>query len=479
MEDQSLEYKSIWKDQYLCQICSFANSSGGRLLVGVRDDGAPVGLREKEIERLLADIPSKIKSSLDVVANVKLVEIEGVPVIEINVEQSHYPVNYNGEYYLRLGNTTQKLHGRQLTDFLNKKSGLLWDAQPVFDIPVSKFDSLSFEIFKREALRKQRLDKADLDISNEELLDHLNLLVDGKPKRAAVMLFYNQPGRLVVGSYLKIGKFDAKGELLYQDVLEGSLMRIADRALELIYTKYLVAKITYEKDVRVETYPYPREAVREALYNAICHNRYADSIPIQVRVNHDSLVVYNNGRLPYDWTTETLMREHPSRPYNPSIANAFYRAGYIENWGRGIKKICEQCREHGIPNPEFSALGDSLIVRFVNVDAESTSDSSTSGASTSGASTSGTSTSGKSTSGRETTAEPKKSDPVVLLKELRKHDYISQKELAKVLGISYSSVQRTLYGLAEQGVVTRIGNKRSAKWEINEQNYARIFGKDE
>lgn len=81
-----------------------------------------------------------------------------------------------------------------------------------------------------------RMEKADLDITNDELMDHLDLLVDGKLKRAAVMLFYRRPGRIITGSYVKIGKFGEGSDLQYQDMVEGSLFHIADRVIDLIYT---------------------------------------------------------------------------------------------------------------------------------------------------------------------------------------------------------------------------------------------------
>ena len=76
--------------------------------------------------------------------------------------------------------------------------------------------------------------------------------------------------------------------------MEGSLFNIADKVIDLIYTKYLKAKITYEHDVRVETYPFPREGVREAIYNALGHNNYAASIPIQIRIEDDAMYISNN-----------------------------------------------------------------------------------------------------------------------------------------------------------------------------------------
>ncbi len=68
--------------------------------------------------------------------------------------------------------------------------------------------------------------------------------------------------------------------------------------------------------------------------------------------------------LPQGWTVEPLTETHRSIPYNPTIANAFYRAGYIESWGRSIQKVLESCKELGSPAPEYSVSGDGLTVKF-------------------------------------------------------------------------------------------------------------------
>lgn len=139
------------------------------------------------------------------------------------------------------------------------------------------------------------------------------------------------------------------------------MILIADRVVELIYLKYLKATISYDKEIRIETYPFPRDGVREAVFNALIHCNWADSIPIQIRIEDDAMYISNCCILPSDWTTETLMERHKSRPYNPDIANTFFRAGYVETWGRGIQKICEACQKHGIPEPEYSVLGGILL----------------------------------------------------------------------------------------------------------------------
>lgn len=442
-ESQNIEYKESWRDEYLKWVCGFANAQGGTIYIGIDDTGNVVEM--KNVKKLMEDIPNKIQSGLGIIAEVNKLTKDGLDYIEIRVEPSSYPVNYHGEYHYRSGATKQQLHGVALTEFIREKTGLLWDAVPVDNIDIGDLDRDSIEIFKREAVRKKRMTKEDLDIPDDELMDHLDLLENGKLKRAAVMLFYRKPGRIVTGCYVKVGKFGEGSDLQYQDTVEGSLFNIADKVIDLIYMKYLKAKITYEHDVRVETYPFPREGVREAIYNALGHNNYAASIPIQIRIEEDAMYISNNCILPEDWTVDTLMKPHKSKPFNPSIANVFYRAGYIEAWGRGIQKICESCQELGTSDPEYIVQGNDITVKFFALESAKISDS-------------------KVPKYQPDTLDDTLAERILAL--LMTNPNITQTKLAECLKVSVPSVKRSMKTLSDSGEIVRKGGKRYGYWEI-------------
>ncbi|MDR2652226.1 MAG: ATP-binding protein [Prevotellaceae bacterium] len=106
-EQQIIEYKSIWKDEYLKWICGFANAQGGTLIIGKDDEGNIVGV--KNVKKLLEDLPNKITTILGIVADVNLYETPQGDYIEIIVKPQPNPVNYKGEYHFRSGSTKQEL----------------------------------------------------------------------------------------------------------------------------------------------------------------------------------------------------------------------------------------------------------------------------------------------------------------------------------------------------------------------------------
>ena len=453
-EDQNVEYKEIWHDEYLKWICGFANAQGGTIYIGVDNDGKVLGV--KNVQKLLEDIPNKILSGLGIMAEVNKMESNNLDYLEINVRPSSFPVNYHGEYHYRCGATKQLLTGAALTQFIMQKTGFRWEDVTVDNVTIDDLDAESFKIFRREALRKKRMTKEELDIPNDELLDKLHLMRFSKLTRSAVLLFHEDPAIVQVGSHVQVGKFGNSSNLLYDDMLEGSLISIADKVIDLIFLKYLKAKIGFEHDRRTETYPFAREAVREAIFNAIIHNCYMFGAPIQIRIEEEAMIISNQCFLPEGWTVDTLMQPHESKPYNPDMANVFYRAGYIEHWGRGIKKICDACREIGAELPVYELVGNSLRVHFKALKSAIIDG------------TLGQSGTLDGTLGQSGTLDGTLDGTLgnKIIAFLRQNPNRTQTELAALTGTSLRSVKRAMTELADKEKIIRVGGKRYGHWEV-------------
>ena len=96
------------------------------------------------------------------------------------------------------------------------------------------------------------------------------------------------------------------------------------------------------------------------------HKDYTSRIPIQISVYKDKIYIANDGRLPENWTIDSLKEKHKSRPFNPLIANAFYKTGMIESWGRGIEKIETACNKWKIPFPTYTVHPNDIMIMFEN-----------------------------------------------------------------------------------------------------------------
>ena len=366
-ETQNLEWKSSWRDEYLKWICGFANAQGGVLEIGKDDSGEIVGV--KDPLRLLEDIPNKAQALLGVVVDVNLKSEEGGEYLEIRVDPYPNPISYKGEYHYRSGSTKQVLRGAALNRFLLRRHGRTWDDAPMPGVGMTDLDGRALDEYRRRGIASGRLAADALSESDSNLIEMLRLREGEYLRRAAVLLFHPDPARFFAGAFVKIGYFRAETDLAYQDVIEGNLFVQVDRVVDLLRTKYSKARISYEGIYRRETPPAPSSALREAVMNAVVHRDYCNPAPIQIRVYDDRIALWNPGALPLGWTLEELMATHASAPQNPGIANAFFRAGMIEAWGRGIADIVRACRAAGTADPKWELEPGGLRLEFVFIGA--------------------------------------------------------------------------------------------------------------
>lgn len=211
-------------------------------------------------------------------------------------------------------------------------------------------------------------------------------------------------------------------------------------------------KISYHKETRVETYPFARDAVREAVFNALIHCNWADNVPVQIRIEDDAMFISNCSMLPFGWTAERLLGAHASKPYNPDIARVFYRAGYIESWGRGIQKIIDACKKLGADEPEYIVSGGDIMVKFTALQSAKVPDS-------------------KTPKGQDEPLKEPMDEPLEekILQVLRNTPNCTYDELTEALGVSRSTVKRSIKQLSEHDKIERKGGKRYGYWEVHEE----------
>ena len=345
MENQNIEYKSSWRDEYLKQVCGFANSDGGELLIGVNDDGHPVGL--ENIRKLLEVLPN---SKLGIVPYVNAEKQDNFDIIRVAIKSSKRPVDYNGKFYKRSGSVNIELTGDELTNFLISKSGKTWDEHIEEDATIDDLDLETIENFKNFTISKNTKFNEN-NILN--FLENLRLLENSKLKKAAVLLFGKNPRKFYNHAYLKIGKFFSLTEIIGSDEIEGNLFNQVEGTIDILKKKYLKTEFKIDSLYRKEILEYPEEALREAIINALIHRDYLSSAHIQIKIFEGKIWIWNDGRLPEGITIEDLKKVHSSKLRNKLIADIFFRANLIEKWGTGTLRIVDTCKKAGLPEPEF------------------------------------------------------------------------------------------------------------------------------
>jgi len=363
-EGETLEFKREWTDRALQDLAAFANSKGGTLLLGVRDDGEVVGVdtSDQEIQR----IANIIAAQLGITPSVSALDVEGRPVLQIRVEPSAGLVSFGGRYLCRVGTTNRDFRPDELARHLLERSGRSWDALPS-EWTLKEIDREALDRFAR--LAHSRLPQLDPS-SVEQTLHNLQLLEDGRLKNAGVLLFGKEPQRLFPLAQVRIGIF-REAEILDSHDFRGTLWEQLDGAMERFRQ---VLKVRFDIQVeessleglqRKETWEYPLEALREAVVNALIHRDYIYPADIQIRLEKDRLEVWSPGELPSPLTPKALYGPHSSVLRNPLIAQVLYFAGVIERWGTGTTRIVLLCREQGLPEPKFANWQGGVRVIFL------------------------------------------------------------------------------------------------------------------
>lgn len=252
-------------------------------------------------------------------------------------------------------------------------------------------------------------------------------------------------------------------DLIHHDDIEGNILQMADKVMWKLRQDYLIAPIHYEGMHRVEQLEIPEAALRELVYNAIVHRDYLGA-DTQMKVYNSRIWLWNEGELPEGFSAEKASKEHLSKPRNRLIANVFYKAGFIESWGRGVGMVCKAFADAKLPIPTFENYWNgSLVVIPRGQQGEPLID---------------------------TLNEPltDRINLVQLTENQRKvfefvsfmahggdtindriNDRITVGYIAERIGLSVPTVQRILLFLEQNQLIRRVGSKKTGHWEIVEK----------
>ncbi|MBS1808772.1 MAG: putative DNA binding domain-containing protein [Acidobacteria bacterium] len=372
-ESERVEFKRTTgqRTDAMKTVCALLNGLGGFVLFGVSDRGEISGqqVTARTIEEIVHEIRRIEPPAFPEIETVTLES--GLSVIALRVSSGGGPYTYDGRAYLRRGPTTQMMPHQRYERLLLERmhAAHRWENQAAQGLTISDLDETEIIRTVEEAIRRQRLE--DPQTRNaEDLLTGLGLLREGTLLNAAVVLFA-KADRLLPNypqCLLRLARFRGltKTEFLDNRQEMGNAFDLLLRAQRFLRDHLPVAgRIVPNVFERIDDPLYPTTALREAIANALCHRDYSIAGgAVSVAIYDDRLEISSTGILPFDLTPEDLLRPHRSRPWNPLIAQTFYRRGIIETWGRGTLKMAELMEQAGLFAPEIEVGVGEVLVRF-------------------------------------------------------------------------------------------------------------------
>ncbi len=369
-ESETLEFKTSTATlgDAMETACAFLNSDhGGVVLIGVKNDGKIAGqeinddhLRDLAIELKRIEPLTKI--------DVKSVVVDGKKkVIVLSVDPgSRAPYTYKSRPYVRTLSTTSLMLQDAYDYLYNKNNPHRWEGLTNNSCKLNDLDKSRIKSVIRMGIAKGRLPGDALDASIPDMLKKLKLIVNDKLTNAAVILFCKNEEKQFMQSVLKLARFKGIDKTFFYDEKRfiANAFDLYDKAIDFLHFNLpTAAYIEPGKSERVETPAIPYNVLREAVTNALVHRDYSSAGSSMSIARYDDRVeITNIGSLPKGILLKELGKSHESIPRNPLIAHVFYVCGKIEQWGRGMIDMIDECKEVGNPLPIYKEGGNSFSV---------------------------------------------------------------------------------------------------------------------
>ena len=429
-ESKTVEFKTSFNKDVIETLVAFANTDGGNLYIGVRDDGKVVGVQLAVESETVWINEIKSKTAPTIVPDVDRLAVNGKTVVRLHVPSLPVkPTSVQGRYYLRKGKSNHLMSIAELSDLYLKSASSSWDA-------LACDGTLEDVSLEKVAAFAKRMNPDSPD-DPMRVLRKLSLVKEGRPTNACRLVFAADDSSRTL---FQTGRF--KGGSLIIDSrsfgcdLFGELDGVMDFVMKHLMAGFLITGKP-EHDIR---HDYPVEAIREIVLNMLVHRDYRNPGGVSlIKIFDDRMEFSNPGGLPDGLTVDDLLSDgYTTQARNPDIAELFRSARLTERYGSGIRRIIDACREHGEVVPEFRDMGTwfRVVLRKIGGKSQMKINGGINGG---------------------------------IKKAVADNPGIGVAQLSRIVGVSVRTVQRAVADLKCQGVIEHRGSKKTGGYYFKAQ----------
>ena len=445
-EDIHTEFKSSFNDAVIESLSAFANTKGGRVLVGMTDKVTPVKgftLGSETLQKWINEVKNKTQPSI--IPDANIIHINGVDIGELTISEFPIkPVSFKGRYYKRVNNSNHMLSLSEIADMHLKSFNTSWDS---YINPEKSIDMLSLEkvnTFITNCNNGRQYIIADDPLT---VLNKYDLIKEGQVTHAGYLMFARND---VFDATIELGRFSTPTSIKDGITIRSDLFSEVELVLDFVRKHINKSYIITGDPRREERWQYPMDALREIAINMIVHRDYTHYGDSSVKIYDDYIEFFNPGRLPENITVDQLLSgDYSSQARNRKVASAFKEAQFIEKYGSGIKRIKEGFANHGLKQPVFEnfqhgfrvlvyAQDDSLLEETVG-----------------------------ETVG-ETLRETLRGTSAAVFFYIKDNPHITREELAERAKLSVRGIEYQLAKLRKLKLIERIGSTKGGYWKILE-----------
>ena len=423
------------------EIVAFANSSGGKILIGISNDGKIKGIQiTNELKSRIQDMANHCKPK----AHILFESIDNVLIINVK-EGIDKPYSCSSGFYIRIGPNAQKMARDEIIEFIKSEGKIHFDEliEPRFSYPR--------DIDKGKIRTFLRLAGISAKSSAEKALINLNVAEKQEGKiivnNAGVLFFAKEPQRFIPWSVFTVALFkDMEGvDIIDRKEITGSLFEIVDSVMDFVK---LYAKVAYRftgNPQRENIYEYPFDAIREAVINSVAHKYYFEHGHNTIlRFLPDRIRIENYWAKPRTFRIgSTVLRR------NPIICELFARIHFGEKMGTGFRRMKDICKRENSPMPEIEYDECYFYIIFKQsheyLKMTQLEDRK---------------------KGVEKVGEKVGENERKIIELIQKNEHITYSELSERVGIHEKNIFKNIEKLKEKGILKRIGPDKGGHWEI-------------
>lgn len=439
-ENEKAEFKESFSDETVETLVAFANSKGGRVLLGVNDKQKIIGVKtgKESLQKIVNEV--KQKTDYKIIPEIEALTMNSKTIIVLSIsEYPSKPLSFKGKYYKRVNNSNHLMAVDEVVDEYLRVRNKSWDMFLAEDAALSDLD-----FNKVSALIKRINQKREAKIEEDPLsfLKKFDLMHGEKITNAARLLFSKKP---LFFTEIQIGLFETDTVIKKSITIKDDLLSEVDQVMDFIMARITKEYIITGKPEREERWQYPLSAIREFVVNAIVHRDYRSGVHSQFKVFRDKLILWNIGKLPNSLTIKDLyLGAEESTPRNIKIAEIFKEAGLIEKYGSGIKRAVNEIIDYGLPRPKISEMAGGIDVEIlgekaIKKDMEKVG---------------------------EKVGKKVGENEARILNLISENKNITYIQLAKKLNITEKSIYMNVEKLKQKGLLKRIGPAKGGHWEV-------------
>lgn len=330
------------------EMVAFANASGGRIFVGIDDDGSIPGI---EITNKLKSDIQNIARQCDPPVKILFEEFKNILIVKV-YPGSEKPYRCSSGFYMRVGPNSQKMRTDEIREFFQNEGRIRFDEliNEKFNFE-NHFDENKLERFLEIAGISKALDTASIliNLGIAEKQEGKILL-----NNAGVLFFSRKLSDIYYHTVVTCARYRGtnKAYIIDKKDFNDDLVSNVDNAMNFL-KQYIPLRYEFTGDLQRKEIPeIPYEALREAVINAVTHRNYFEKgANVFVEVFDDRIEISNPGGLPKGLDPKDFGKKSVLR--NPIIASLFHRINYIEKMGTGISRIQEHMKNAGLQPVEF------------------------------------------------------------------------------------------------------------------------------